>query len=82
MNKPDLYDAHIVALVINFSEQITDSYEPSDELFDRLLEKALAKVGIECLKLEKLNRSIDYYVTESDIDIYSLPEYERELPPL
>lgn len=76
------YGPGIAALALNFSEQIVDSYEPSDTQLDKLFLKAMEILGYGDLSKEKLDRSIEYYLTKSDIDIYSLPEYEIELPDL
>ena len=30
--------------------------------------------------MERVDQLISYFLTESEIDLYSLPEYEEELP--
>lgn len=81
-DKFDYYEPALAALALNFSEQIVDSYEPSDALFEKLFWKAMGIAGHGDLSKEKLDSSIEYYLTKSEIDIYSLPEYAIELPDL
>jgi|TARA_R110002124_G_scaffold141905_3_gene306518 hypothetical protein len=73
-------DAKLAALAVNFSEQIFDSLEPSEDVHAALLMQALEKRGYEGLTMERVDQLISYFLTESEIDLYSLPEYEEELP--
>lgn len=78
----ECYPAGIVAMALNFAETIGESYEPDDALFNKLFWRAMTKVGYGNLSQEKLDRSTEYYLTKSEVDIFSLPEYGIELPDL
>ena len=80
MKDKDIYDARLAALAVNFSEQIYDSYEPGEEQHKKMLFEALAKMGYDNLSESKLNITLEYYLTQSEEDIHSLPEYSMEIP--
>jgi predicted metal-dependent HD superfamily phosphohydrolase len=85
----DIYAPELVALAINFGEYIYDSYEPdSEQLYNQLLTAALSKVGYNDLSMEKLGRSIGYFLLPHEreprnddvVDIYSLAQYSADFP--
>lgn len=77
----EICSAALVALAINYSEQIYDACEPeSEEIFNRLLVDALEEKGYRGLSIDAINKSIAYYLAEQDIDFGEFDEYFEELP--
>lgn len=77
----EVYPPALVALAINYSEQIYDACEPeSEEIFNRLLVGALEENGYKVLSIDVINKSIAYYLAEQDIDFGGFDEYFEDLP--
>ena len=82
------YDIDLCGTALNFSERIGEEYdsEPEDEFtdddFNNLLLAALEKVGYKDIDLEKLSRSLEYYLTDGQYeeDIYLSKGYFIEYP--
>lgn len=60
----EICSAALVALAINYSEQIYDACEPeSEEIFNRLLVDALEEKGYKGLSIDAINKSIAQQIT-------------------
>jgi hypothetical protein len=77
------YDPRLAALAINFGEIIGEWEVEDEELFNKIIMIALKKSGYSGVTLEEVDRNVEYYMTEgAGVDIFSLTEYEMEMPPI
>jgi hypothetical protein len=76
------YNPNLAALAVNFIE-IIGEMEIEDKLVSKMLMKALEKSGYGGVTHDEVERNLGYYLTEAtDVDIYSLPEYQMKMPPI
>jgi ActR/RegA family two-component response regulator len=75
------YNPQLAAIAVNFSELLGEAEIEDEELFYKMLMKALEKSGYGGYTVEEVNQNIEYYLTNTtDVDIYSLLEYRMQMP--
>lgn len=87
LTEKDVYSAQLAALAYNYSEGL---YEEGfgEQQHGKMLVSALNKAGYPDLDLEKVNLTLNFYLSPDSpvsgkcVDITSLPEYEQEMPEL
>ena len=80
----DIYDVNTVALALNLSEIIYNSFpESTDEIYNQLFSIAWGISFENDIDHQKLDKSINYYVSSHDEiidDPYSQPGYSHCFP--